>query len=61
MTANLLELAGFFLVVIGMGLVVGAAALISIPLAVLAAGVFVLFLGCAVVLIANNRTTRTPA
>ena len=59
MTANLLELAGFFLVVIGMGLVVGAAARISTALAVLAAGVFVLFLGCAVVMVANQRSRAT--
>jgi hypothetical protein len=54
--AQLAELAGFFLVAIGICLLVYGAALLSVPLAYLVGGVLTAFLGAAVILLANRRT-----
>lgn len=62
MTRNIAELVGLFLVIIGCGCVVGAASMISIALAVLAAGVFLLFAGTVTVYVANaSRAATAPA
>lgn len=45
MTAGIVEIVSIFLVVVGCGTIVGAASLISVALAVLAAGVFLLAFG----------------
>ena len=54
MTAGLVEIVGMFLIVVGCGVIVGAAALVSIPLAVAAAGVFVILGGIIAVYIAQH-------
>ena len=61
MTAGIVELFGMLVVVLGLGTVVAAAALISVPLAVLAAGVFLTFSGVLVVYTANVRASRDGA
>jgi hypothetical protein len=64
--SGLVEIVGLFLLVVGAGLVVGACYLVSVPLAVLAAGVFVLFAGVVTVYLANSTASlrcggRDPA
>lgn len=61
MNAGLLEIVGLFLVVVGCGFVVGAAALISLPLAVLAAGVFVILGGIVAVYVAAQLEVKARA
>lgn len=53
MSKTLVELAGFFLVVVGLFGLVVAAALVSTALAVCAASLILLFVGGAVVYVAN--------
>jgi hypothetical protein len=60
MTANIAEISGLFLILVGFGLVVGAAALVSVALAWLAAGLFCVFGGVLVVYVANARTQVKP-
>lgn len=60
MTHDLAELGGIFLLVIGAGLCVGAAALVSTALAVLVAGIACLFGGVVVVYVAN-AAARAPS
>lgn len=45
MKYGILEIIGLFVVVVGCGTIVGAASLVSIALAVLVAGVFLVLLG----------------
>jgi len=61
MNAGLLEIVGLFLVVVGCGFVVGAAALVSVPLAVLAAGVFVVLGGIVAVYVAAQLEAKARA
>jgi membrane protein implicated in regulation of membrane protease activity len=53
MQTGIAEIVGIFLLVVGCGAVVGAAALVSTALAVLAAGVFLILGGVLAVYIAN--------
>lgn len=53
--AGLVEILGFLLVTVGAGLVVAAAYAVSLPLALLAAGLLVVFIGIAVVYVANTH------
>lgn len=59
------EIVGIFLLIVGCGAVVGAAALVSTALAVLAAGVFLILGGVLAVYIANaveakSKPVRQP-
>jgi hypothetical protein len=58
MSETIAEIAGIFLILIGFGAIVAAAALISVALAVLAAGVLTTFAGVVVVYVANVRSSR---
>lgn len=63
MTAGLVEIVGLFLVVVGCGTIVGAASLVSVALAVLAAGVFLIAFGVVAVYVATaleKRATVAP-
>lgn len=60
MKHDLAELGGIFLLIIGVGLCIGAAALVSTALAVLVGGVASLFGGVVVVYVAN-AAARAPA
>lgn len=60
MAAQLAEVAGILLALVGMGAVVAAASMVSLALAVLAAGVFVVFLGLVVVIVAARAETKQP-
>lgn len=55
MTRELVEILGIFLLIVGAGLCVSAAYIVSVALAVLVAGVFALFAGVIVVYLANAR------
>lgn len=59
MASGLVELLGIFLVVIGACALLGAAALVSVPLATLADGVFLVLFGMLVVY-AANASARAP-
>ncbi len=61
MTADLVEIVGLFLVVVGCGVVVGAAALVSVPLAILAAGAFVTLGGIIAVYVGNAMPEKPKA
>jgi len=61
MNAGLVEIVGLFLVVVGCGFVIGAAALVSVPLAVLAAGIFVILGGIIAVYVANQLAAKAAA
>lgn len=58
MRNGIIEIVGIFLVVIGCGTIVGAASLVSTALAVLAAGVFVLFGGILTICLANAAAAQ---
>lgn len=59
---GLIEIAGVFLVVVGCGTIVGAAALVSTALAVLAAGVFLVLFGIVAVYVAATlEQAQKPA
>lgn len=60
MKFGILEIVGLFLIVIGCGSVVGAASLVSIALAVLTAGVFLMFAGVLVVYVAATLSKVPP-
>jgi uncharacterized membrane protein len=55
------EIVGIFILIVGSGTVVGAAALVSTALAVLAAGVFLMLAGVLTVYIANAVETKSKA
>lgn len=64
MKFGILEIIGLFLVVVGCGTVVGAASLVSLALAVLAAGVFLVLGGIMVVYVAatlDEQAAPKPA
>lgn len=58
-TPSIVELAGIFLLVIGCGCVVAAASMVSVALAALAAGVFVIFAGALMVYAANAAEAKS--
>lgn len=60
MTAGLVEIVGLFLVVIGCGTIVAAASLVSVALAVLAAGVFLIAFGVVAVYVASTLEKPVP-
>ena len=60
MTAELVEVTGIFCLVVAAGLIVAAAAMVSTALAVLAAGVFLAFIGVLAVLIAQRLPAPAP-
>lgn len=62
MRNGILEILGLFLAVVGCITLVGAAALVSVALAVLTAGAFILLAGILLVYAATalERTTVTP-
>ena len=53
MTTGIAEILGLFLVIIGAGCIVAAASLVSVALAVLAAGSFLVLAGVLVVYVAS--------
>jgi hypothetical protein len=55
MTAQIIEFAGIFMVLIGFGAIVGAASLVSPALAILAAGALFVFAGAMTVYVANAK------
>lgn len=59
-TKDIIELAGIFIVIIGAGCVVAAASYVSPALALLAAGVFLVFGGGLAVFVANAAPTERP-
>lgn len=61
MTREIVELAGIFLTIVGFGVIVAAAALVSTALALLAAGVFAVFLGIVVIMGANRAPKAGPS
>lgn len=61
MKTGLLEIVGLFLIVVGCGSVVGAAALVSVALAVLATGVFVVLAGIVAVYVASQLEVKAAA
>lgn len=61
MRYGIAELVGLFLVVVGCGVIVGAAALVSVALAVLAAGVFLVLAGILAVYVASALETKAKA
>lgn len=61
MKFGILEILGLFLVVVACGTIVGAAALVSTALAVLAAGVFLLFGGVLVIYVAVQLEGQAKA
>lgn len=63
MNAGIAEILGIFLIVVGCGVVVGAASLISVALAVLTAGVLIVLGGVLVVYVAavTDRTRKAAA
>jgi hypothetical protein len=60
MTAELVEVTGIFCLLVAAGLIVGAASMVSVALAVLASGVFLLFIGVVLVLIAQRLPAPVP-
>lgn len=60
MTASIAEIAGIFLVLTGFGAIVAAASLVSVALAVLAAGVLLTFAGTVTVYVANATAKKSP-
>lgn len=52
MRAGIIEIVGLFLIVAGAGGVIGAAAMVSVPLAVLVSGAFILLGGIVAVYVA---------
>lgn len=61
MDAQILELSGFFLAVIAVGLIVGACALVATWLALLVAGVFCMFGAFLLVYLANAKAQARRA
>jgi len=62
MRAGILEIIGLFLVIVGCGTIVGAAALVSTALATLAAGIFVVLGGTVALYVAVTleRAATSP-
>lgn len=60
MTAGIIEIVSAFLVFVGLCAVVAAAAMVSVALAVLAAGVFIVLLGIVGLYVAVNLERETP-
>lgn len=60
MKFEIAEFVGLFIVVIGCGLLIGAAALVSVALAVLVSGVLSIFAGILVVYAANLLKAKAP-
>lgn len=60
MNAGIAEIVGLFLVIVGCGTVVAAASLVSVALAVLAAGCFLLLGGVLVVYVAATLDRKPP-
>jgi hypothetical protein len=58
---GIIEMVGLFLVVVGCGLIVGAAALVSVALAWLAAGLFLVLGGSVAVYVAVALEQRAQA
>lgn len=58
MHAGIVEIVGLFLVVTGCGVIVGAAALVSVALAVLAAGAFLVLAGVIAVYVAARLESK---
>lgn len=61
MTADITEIIGGFLVLVGCGTIVAAAALVSTALAVLAAGLFIVLAGVLAVYVANTMDRAAKA
>lgn len=59
MQHGIAEIVGLFLIVIGCGVIVGAASLVSVALAVLAAGVFLILGGVIAVYVANRLSAAS--
>lgn len=60
MHAGIVEIVGLFLVVVGCCAVVGAAALVSTALAVLASGAFLVLAGVLAVYVAQSLAAKKP-
>lgn len=60
MSKTLVELGGFFLVIVGLFGLVAAAAIVSVALAVATAGLIFVFIGIAVVYVANALAANEP-
>lgn len=60
MKFGLVEILGVFVLIVGCGTIVGAAALISTPLAVLAAGIFLVAFGAVAVYVAAALESAKP-
>lgn len=61
MTTSLLEATGLLLLVVSAGLTTAAAYTVALPLALLVAGVWALFLGVVMVIVANALEQRRKA
>ena len=61
MTLQIAELTGVFVIIIGCGVIVGAAAMVSVALAVLVSGVLLVFAGILAVYVANQLAARAKA
>lgn len=61
MQSGIIEIVGLFIVVVGCGFVVGAAALVSTVLAVLAVGLFLVLAGVIAVYVATALEKKAKA